>query len=290
VTTPAPGSEAPRPPGRPQGPPHQAVPPGQPPPAGRAGVPGPPPAPPPVPAVPAGAGPAAARPPRRLATVVALGVAFLALLVAAVSAVVAVRAGADARAARDLAIALRAGSTGASPAPTAAEPTVPDATGPAGPEPVPTDPHSTGEPPISSRTTYASSYEKEPLVLTVPSCGRTMAVDLDEPRVNVDASREVTMYQACLAGAPYTFELADGVDGTTEVTRDSTPQDCREKIRQAPVGPDIRIPVRKGVVVCLTTSYAEATGRGDKWRVVRFEVTALSGGAATIEATAWSVE
>jgi hypothetical protein len=95
----------------------------------------------------------------------------------------------------------------------------------------------------------------------------------------------------CDLGAPFHASFAGGVDATTGAARDSTPADCVEKIRQAPVGPGATVPVRKSVVLCLTTSYAAAVERGDRWRVALVEVTGTnSDGTVELSATAWDIE
>ena len=189
---------------------------------------------------------------------------------------VAIRATDNARAARDLATAL--GGVAPAPSAVAPAPPVPSEPGagedPAVPpsEPVdPLDPNATGEPTLTERTTYTPRYAKEPLTLTVSACNREMAADLDEPRANVNAGAEIVVDKVCDIGAPFHASFIAGVDATTGATRDSTPADCVEMIRQAPVGPNATVPLRKSVVLCLTTSYAAAVERGDRWRVVLVE-------------------
>jgi len=244
----------------------------------------------PVPRAPGPGERPAVRQRRRWLGPLALGVGSVGLVVAVLAGAVAVQARSDARAARDLAIALRTGGTsGPAGVPSSTTGPTTGATGSTG-STEPPSPNSTGGPVITDRTTYTPKYEHEPLTLSVPACGRQMGADLDEPRVNVEAGRDVTMSQACLVGAPYTFAFADGVDATTEATRDSTPTDCVDKIRRAPIGPRVAIPLRKSLVVCLTTSYEAAVGRGDKWRLVRIEVTGISGdGNASIDTSAWDI-
>jgi hypothetical protein len=49
-------------------------------------------------------------------------------------------------------------------------------------------------------------------------------------------------------------------------------------------------PVHKGIAICLTTDYAAAKARGDRWRMVLVEVVGIDNdGAVTVQLTAWDI-
>jgi len=169
------------------------------------------------------------------------------------------------------------------PAP-AAEPTG-EPTG----EAAPVDPNATGEPRLDERTTYEPKYQKEPLTLSA-ECQRYMYNDLDEPRADVGAEGfDIAFEGGCSAVDPPVIRLGDGVAASSAGSRDSSPADCVEKIRQSPVGGQLRIPARQGAVICLNTSFRAAQERGDQWRIVRLEVVSADLNTARIEAYAWNV-
>jgi hypothetical protein len=237
------------------------------------------------------AAPPAARPRRGLG-LLALGVAALSLLVAVVASVVAVRAGNDAAEAQELARALREERGPAPIVPTEAPPPPAEpapADGPASPATDPTDPNATGEPRLDERTTYEVKYQREPLTVS-SECNYSMYIDVDEPRADVPSTGwDVAFNGGCGVADPPTLRLGEGVAGTIAGSRLSTPADCAEKIRQAPIGADVSVPARQGVVLCINTSYAAARERGDQWRIARLEVISAEDGKARIEAYAWNV-
>jgi hypothetical protein len=244
-------------------------------------------------AAPYSVSPAAPAPARRSRSAgVALGVAALALLFAVVSLVVAWRAVDQAQDARQFALAgddsvVAANQTPA--APPAATTQAPPATSaaPAG-EPVNPAPSGTGEPPLDERTVYTAKYEGQSLTLKTDQCGETMAADLDEPRANTGAGVDIVLNGDC-SNRPAYFSMGAGVSASQSGSPGMTPQDCAERIRTAPLG-ESTVPVRQGVVLCLTTSFGEATERGDNQRLVVFEVTGVANdGAVTIKSTAWDI-
>lgn len=235
-----------------------------------------------------------AKPPRSRGAVFATGVAVLALLVAAVSLVVAWRAIDQADDARQFALAgggvAVAPATGApTPPPTTA---APPTTAPAATEPATvTDPTSTGEPPpLDARTVYTPKYERQVLTLRVAGCNDSMYIDLDEPRANVGSNdNDLTYYNRC-AGEASVLRLGDGVEASDTGSPQMTPHDCAERIRTAPLGSEASVPVRKGVVLCVTTSLATARSKGDSQRMVRLEITGVADDrTVTLQSTAWDI-
>jgi hypothetical protein len=238
--------------------------------------------------------PAAPVPARRSrGAVLAMGVSALALLVAVVSLVVAWRAVDQAGDAKQFALA--GGDTAAAPTSGAAPAPAPAATTQAPPteaaqtsDPVNPAPTGTGEPPLDERTVYAPKYEGQSLTLKADRCNEAMAADLDEPRANTGTGVDIVLNGGCTT-RPIYFSLGGGVAASQSGSPGMTPRDCAERIRTAPLG-ESTIPVRQGVVICLTTSFAEAVERGDDQRLVLVEVTGVAAdGAVTIKATAWNI-
>ncbi|MDG4815921.1 hypothetical protein O7628_10430 [Micromonospora sp. WMMD956] len=227
----------------------------------------------------------------------ALGVSFLALLLAFGSMIFAWRAVDQAKDAKSFALSGRPSNGAASATPPVAGPETPAAPSetpsqlpsdlPSGIEDVPRSPD--GAPVLTEQTVYEPKYEKQPLVLKA-TCGRTMYADLDEPRAkNEEAQADVRLVINCNADLP-TFRLMDGVEGSEEARPGMTPKECAEKIRSAPIGRDAPIPVRKGTAVCITTSWQAARERGDRWRMILMHIVGVSNdGATTVEVSAWNI-
>jgi hypothetical protein len=156
-------------------------------------------------------------------------------------------------------------------------------------ETAPADPNATGEPRLDERTTYEPKYQKEPLTLSA-ECRRYMYIDLDEPRADVASEGfDVAFEGGCSAADPPAIRLGDGVSASSAGSRDSSPADCVEKIRQSPVGGQLRVPARQGAVICLNTSFRAARDRGDQWRIVRLEIMSADLNTARVEAYSWNV-
>ncbi|MET8234465.1 hypothetical protein ABZS77_27705 [Micromonospora sp. NPDC005298] len=278
------GSTAP-PPGR-----------GAPPPAGGAtqlfpGGTAPPPGGGPPPSFPAGPGPAdppAAGARRGRLGLVVIAVAALALLVSLGSAAVSWRALDQARTARDIASARGPlGPTGGAPAPSdPAPPSDAPQTSPARED----SPRAPGTPPdIPETAVYEVKYENQSLTLRPGDCFTKMRVDLDEPRANVGLNGwEFSLDPDCQDGAP-SIGLSDGTKGS-EATTAMKPGECYDAIRSAPIAEGAKVPLRKGSWLCISTNYAAAQERRDRWRMVLVEVTSISNDrTVVIRATAWNI-
>jgi hypothetical protein len=213
---------------------------------------------------------------------VALGGAALALLVAVAALAVSWRALDQAHDARDIALAGRAAPTG-QPAVDTTTPSVTDTSA----APAPVDPNSTSAPPLNRQTVYKIKYEKQALTLRAPGY-TTMDVDLDEPRADVGNGSDIRLNGK--SGGTPTLSLGEGVSASDAGATGMTPQDCADKIRTFPVGQGSELPVRQGVVLCLTTSFAAAKARGDTQRMVLLEITGVGADdAVTVQLTAWDI-
>ncbi|MEW2445062.1 hypothetical protein [Micromonospora marina] len=216
-------------------------------------------------------------------------ISVLALLVALVSSAVAWRAFDQARTARDIA------SAEAGPVPDSNRPSPPEDVVTAAPSvtigQVPDPARSPGErPELNEQTVYEPKYDKQSLTLRPVECYRPMYADLDEPRANVGSDGyDILLNLGCGAGAPY-LQLGAGIDASQQARPGLTPQECAEAIRSTPLGAEAKAPARKGVLICLNTSYADARQRGDRWRMVLLEVVAVGNdGGVTIQASAWNI-
>jgi hypothetical protein len=154
---------------------------------------------------------------------------------------------------------------------------------------VPADPNATTEPRLDERTTYEPKYQKETLTLSA-RCNYEMYADVDEPRADVENTGwDIAFTGGCGAAQPPKIRLGERVAGSTAGSRDSTPADCVENIRQSPVGSEVRVPARQGAVICLNTSFAAARTRGDQWRIVRIEIISADDNTTRLEAYAWNI-
>jgi hypothetical protein len=144
--------------------------------------------------------------------------------------------------------------------------------------------------PLDPKASYPVAYDKQPLRLQV-GCSAVMYVDLDEPRSNVNDKHSDLRYDStCGANAP-NLTLGPGADGGSKVASAAlTAADCDEHIRSDPLGSRAGVPVRRGLVLCVLTSLADARERGDTQKMVLLEVTGLADdGTAGLRATSWVV-
>jgi hypothetical protein len=152
----------------------------------------------------------------------------------------------------------------------------------------PVDPNATGAPPLDQRTVFKVKYDKQTLTLKTQNSS-SMEVDLDEPRANVQDGADITLHMNYSNNTPY-FTLGQGAEGSEAGAPGMTPQDCADKIRRAPVGENVQIPVRQGNVLCIATSFAAAQAKGDVRRMVLLEVTGVAtDGAVTVQLSAWDI-
>lgn len=251
------------------------------------GAPGRPAAPPPAGGVPGR--PASARPAGQGLTLLALGVAGLALLLAFGSAIFAWRAIDQAKDAKEIALRPAAAGTAATGGPDGGQPTTsaPTETESTAPDDTPQSP---GEAPaLNERTVYRPRYEKEPLLVKA-SCSYSMYADLDEPRAKNDEDGADVRFTMGCGNDASTLRLEDGVEGTDAASAGMTPQECADKIRTAPISDNQPVPVRKGTAICITTDYGDAKAHGRPWRMALIEVVAVANsGAATLQVTGWDI-
>jgi hypothetical protein len=227
----------------------------------------------------------------------AVGAAGVAVLLALVSIVIALRAGDRAQHAQDRADAVLAGAVGRSQggggnaqqtsSPTTAATATQSTDGSA-----PTDAASTVGPvgpPTDPAANYTKAYDKQNLDLQA-ACSATVYIDLDEPRVGVSSAKnDLMLYRNCSDQAAI-FQLPADVVGSTSDSPGLTPQDCADKNRKSPIGENLGVPAKKGVVMCIATSLGKAREQGLKQKVALLEVNAEGkDGKVSVTVTAWNV-
>ena len=248
------------------------------------------------------AGPA--RRPRGRWAVFAVVLATLALVAAVASAAFAWQAFDRADAARTIAVRLQpVGSTGTSIEPTADISAEPYDAASAGPSDDPglllessaePDPDASAGPtdgPTDGPTQAPTAgYQQEPMKFQI-GCSAALFVDLDEPRANVDDTHHDLRYDSRCGTNNPTLALGPGADGGSQVSADTrTAADCDKQIRTSPLGPRAVVAVRKGLMLCVLTSLADARERDDTQKLVLLEVTGLSDrGTASLRATSWII-
>lgn len=150
-----------------------------------------------------------------------------------------------------------------------------------------------GQAPASDLLTaaYTPAYRPQSLQLALPAC-KTSAVryvDLDEPRVDADASRADLHYQArsgCY-GTPQ-LNLITGVSASVVTRASMRPAQCADSVRNAPANNPI--PLTRSLVLCILTSSDKAIGEDISQKIVLLVVAAPApSGATTIRATGWHV-
>jgi hypothetical protein len=148
--------------------------------------------------------------------------------------------------------------------------------------PPPGDPHGSN---------YSLAYPTQSLQLSLPPCKSSMVryVDVDEPRVDADASRADVYYQA-RSGCYGTPQLnLIGAVTASVVTRSSLrPAQCVADIRNAPANTPILL--SKAMNICVLTSADAAVGQDISQKVTLLEISdPNAGGSATVRITGWQV-
>jgi uncharacterized membrane protein len=218
-------------------------------------------------------------------SVLAFGLAALAMAVALVAtlvAVVAIGQASDAKSRADKALAGGRTTTGPDNGPAAAPATTAATAKPADqPGPTPTS----GQ--INPSADFTVVYQQQELQLQSGSSCGTVYIDLDEPRVGVRENYDLTFYDC--NNQAY-FQLADHVVGSSVSSPTATPKDCAEKIRTAPLAEDQRVPPTNRVVLCIATSLADAVKQGITQKMAVLQVRAVgTDGTVNVLVSAWSI-
>ncbi|MEU4645127.1 hypothetical protein [Micromonospora sp. NPDC023814] len=217
---------------------------------------------------------------------VAAGAAGLALVLGLLATALSLRALDQANDARDIARAAGAGRPLA-PTPGPGEPT--DA--PTAPAPEPSGAEQTPgtpQPSLNQQTRYTDKYVDQRLNLRA-ACDSSVDIDLDKPEVRVSDGEEVRFTARCGGNSSY-FNLTRSTDGTQVDSASLGAADCNDRIEKGAIGPDINVPARKGVAICVRTSLPDAQERGDTWKMALLHVTDVNDdGTVVVTVRAWDI-
>src|SRR6266508_408684 len=140
---------------------------------------------------------------------------------------------------------------------------------------------------INPSADFTVVYQQQELQLQSGSSCGTVYIDLDEPRVGVRENYDLTFYDC--SNQAY-FQLADHVVGSSVSSPTATPKDCAEKIRTAPLAEDQRVPPTNRVVLCIATSLADAVKQGITQKMAVLQVRAVgTDGTVNVLVSAWSI-
>lgn len=219
-------------------------------------------------------------------------VAIVALLVSLLSLAVAVTSLMSARTARDEAADAERLAEALSPEDPAAPP-APEGPGtlPATGEPPPPDSPTGSAPPPQSfnpQVAFEVRYSDEVLNPRVTSTDDAY-VELDEPRVVFDINQADLVLGVGDFNRPTVFDLGQSnVTAAEAGTPEVTPDECLERIRTSPLPPSEDVPVQRGVVLCIQTSFGRASELGITQKLVVLHVSAFGdNGQVTLELDAW---
>jgi hypothetical protein len=147
------------------------------------------------------------------------------------------------------------------------------------------------DPPSPQRSAgYTITYAQESLRIQI-GCSAVMFLDLDELRADADEQGSDLRYDSrCGTEAP-SLSLGPGAQAGGQVTdSDTDASGCDNAIRTSPLGRGARVPVKKGTVLCVLTSAADAVARVELPRMVLVEITEVTDdGIANMRATSWTV-
>ncbi|GAA3386771.1 hypothetical protein [Cryptosporangium minutisporangium] len=146
-------------------------------------------------------------------------------------------------------------------------------------------------PPSAAPAAYSQAYRPQSLQLSLPPCGSSLTryVDLDEPRVDADASRADLYYKSRVGcyGTPQ-LHLINGVTASIVSRPTMRPTQCATSIRNAPADNPISLDTTK--VLCVLTSSDKAIGEDITQKMVVLVISAPTPtGQSTARVSAWHV-
>jgi hypothetical protein len=158
----------------------------------------------------------------------------------------------------------------------------PAAGGPASEDPLP--------PRLDPSARYPVSYAQEQLTVPV-GCSSVTYVDLDEPTAEAEEQPADLRYDSRCGQDSSTLTLGAGARAGAQVTgSDTGAAGCDDAIRTSPLDRAAAVPVKKGTVLCVLTSAADAIARGAEAQLVLVEITgATEQGSVSMRATSWAV-
>jgi hypothetical protein len=137
---------------------------------------------------------------------------------------------------------------------------------------------------------YPVSYAREQLTVPV-GCSSVTYVDLDEPTAEADEQPADLRYDSRCGQDSSTLTLGAGARAGAQLTgSDTGAAGCDDAIRSRPLDRAAAVPVKKGTVLCVLTSAADATARGAQAQLVLVEITGVTEqGSVSMRATSWAV-
>jgi hypothetical protein len=137
---------------------------------------------------------------------------------------------------------------------------------------------------------YPVSYAQEQLTVPV-GCSSVTYVDLDEPTAEAEEKPADLRYDSRCGQDPSTLTLGAGARAGAQVTgSDTGAAGCDDAIRTSPLDRAAAVPVKRGTVLCVLTSAADATARGAEAQLVLVEITGVTEqGSVSMRATSWAV-
>ncbi|WP_155374856.1 hypothetical protein [Catellatospora vulcania] len=143
---------------------------------------------------------------------------------------------------------------------------------------------------LSPQAVYTQVYKDQELIPQVTR-GASAYLDLNEPRVvqqgsDKDDARLELPYNSTVP----VIILLDGVEGAVvpENIKDPQPEDCADLIRKSPVPPRAETAAQRELIMCVATSQEQAAAIGQRQRMVVLHVIALSSNAkVSIQLKAW---
>jgi hypothetical protein len=139
--------------------------------------------------------------------------------------------------------------------------------------------------------TYSPAYPAQSLQLLLPPCQSKMAryVDIDEPRVDADASRADLFYRArsgCYSSPE--LNLLGGATASVVSRSNIRPAQCVESVRNAPANSPIEL--TKAMNICILTSADTAIGQDISEKVALLVASAPdAAGSTTVRISGWHV-
>ncbi|TMM39256.1 MAG: hypothetical protein E6F99_07430 [Actinobacteria bacterium] len=134
---------------------------------------------------------------------------------------------------------------------------------------------------------FTAAYPMRQQLQLRPRGACTLAVDLDEPRVNVDTTVADLSLDSCAGHPALTFAAGTAVS----VTRNpgATAGECAESIRTGALGGRVRIPVQPRTALCVATSGPAALADGLTPKIALVDVAAVAAdGTVVLVVSAWN--
>lgn len=143
------------------------------------------------------------------------------------------------------------------------------------------------EVPIPDAEPQLAYQEHELRVQPTASCSNLRGVDLDKPQVGPESSQSEFTYGLC-SGTVAQLDFVDELGLSDAPSPAATALDCLHRIADAPINEPLT--PSAGLTLCLTTSRNEATQEGITRKVARIAIRSVAGdGTIVVRVTAWNL-